>query len=377
MEILRALARLDTVFGSDVYVSYSHEYAWQANQFGHVLIGLAATFAFGWLLSDYLLAFAAVAILYFLKELIDALIAIRLAPGVFPVDRREILLDGLVDFGFVLAGGALAWAADPASMLADLTTAAPAEAGARRELADWLFILFLVLLLAFFMTVRRPCLAAKRAFDKSNLPQLVRLSTFPQNFADDDWPALAAEIAAFASGSGSGTADQLVISGPPDSGRSTLAKAIGGDASACLRKVRYITASRLVEKRRIGFEHPSAPKQPWQLGEAGLVIVDDLPVAFLEAASPAKAVSRLIDVADGETIFEQPLRSDGEAGAAPAALRPLPGIVWVVDDAAAARRLLDGLQARFPGRRIVAVALQQALAQSRARAAERSSPGTS
>ena len=145
-------------------------------------------------------------------------------------------------------------------------------------------------------------------------------------------------------------------------------------------QLRYITASRLAEKRRVGFEHPSAPKQPWQLAEAGLVIVDDLPVAFLEAAAPAEAVSRLIDVAGGGTIFEQPLRSEGGAGAAPAALRPLPRIVWVVDDAAAAQHLLDGLQARFPGRRIVAVALREALrealAQSRARTAVRPDPVT-
>lgn len=360
MGLLRALARIDTVFGSDVYVSYSHQYAWQANQFGHVLIGLGATLFLGWVFSDYLLAFAVVGVVYFVKETLDALIAIKLAENVFPVGKREILFDGAVDFLFVGFGSALAMTADPAARVSDLFLDPDAPPAMAAELADWLFAAVFLALLAFFLLVRRPYLLTKRAFDKSDMPQLVRLSTFPNNFAGADWRDLVQAIDLFARG-GPAAAGHLVVTGPPKSGRSTLAKAIGGDATAERRMVRYVTASRLMEKRRAGFETPSAYAQPYQVGEADLVIIDDLPVDLLRHPAGAEAaISQLIDVAPGRSIFEEPIRASEDAppGGKP---RPMPQVVWTIDDPETAREVAAALPRRFPDRETKLIELKVAL----------------
>ena len=364
--LLERLAAIDTVFGSDVYVDYSHRYVWQANQFGHLLIGAFATLLLGWGIGRYDLGAAVVLGIYALKEGIDAAIALSLRQSRFSLDRREILADGVVDFSFVALGAAWIVAASPVSHSGWI------EGGL--ELPTWVLPALLVATLLYFEVVRRPFLARKDAFDRSGLPQLVRLSTFPVRSAETargsegDWVAAIERFAR----RGDGEVRQWVITGDPGSGRSTLGKSIGGDATAQLRKVRYLSGSRLLEKRTVGSEPASAPAQPHAVGEADLVIVDDLPAPFLEAlGSGREQVSALVDPKSGQrSLFEQsPLGKDGKPVHDP---RPLPQIVWIIDDPDAARRFAeDALPARFPEVSVERIELSGRLIARRQEAAER------
>ena len=351
--VLERLAAVDTVFGSDVYVDYSHRYVWQANQFGHLLIGAFATLLIGWGIGRYDLGAAVVLGIYALKEGIDAAIALGLRQSDFSLDRREILADGAVDFSFVALGAAWIVAAAPGSGSGWL------EGGL--TLPSWALPALLVGTLLFFEFVRRPFLARKDAFDRSGLPQLVRLSTFPAGTIDDPQA-----IETFAR-RGEGSGGQWVITGAPGSGRSTLGKSMGGDATAHQRRVRYLSGSRLLEKRTVGREPVSAPTQPYQLGEADLVIIDDLPSPFLRAlGSGGEQISALIDpdAGEGRSIFElSPLDEAGNPVRDP---RSLPQIVWIIDDPEAAREFAEqALPARFPEGSIALIQLAGRLSDRR------------
>ncbi len=79
------------VFGSDVFVSYQATYVWQANQFGHLLIGFGLSFVLLWFSSPFSWSFWLLVLVYAVKELIDYLIALAQAQGFFRIDRRELV----------------------------------------------------------------------------------------------------------------------------------------------------------------------------------------------------------------------------------------------------------------------------------------------
>lgn len=356
---LARLARIESVFGSDVYVDYSHVYVWQANQFGHLLIGVFATLLFGWTLGSYAAGWIAVGALYAGKEAIDAGIALRVQVGVFSLDKREVLSDGLVDFLFVLFGGALVFAADPRAT-SGLTIFPEFHP------APWVLAVVCGAVLAFFLVVRRPFLARKHAFDKSGLPQLVRLSTFPDAFGERA-ATVVPRLEGFARRGESAEIGQIVITGDRGSGRSSLAKSIGGDATAMRRKVRYISAGRLIEKRRAGSESVAASEQPHPVGDADLIIVDDLSGDLLGAFGEGRgAVSALIDPDDGGglSLFElSPRTAEGAPIRDP---RPAPQVVWVIDDREAAQQFAEkGLPARFENMKVEKIDLSGRLSTRR------------
>ena len=260
----------------------------------------------------------------------------------------------------VFLGGALVFTADPR---------ATSGLGWFPEFhpASWLLIVACAVVLIFFLTVRRPFLARKAAFDKSGIPQLVRLSTFPDAFGTSA-ETIVPTIESFAREGGAAGVRQFVITGAPGSGRSSLAKSIGGDATAQRRKVRFLSAGRLIEKRRAGSEPVSAPGQPYAVAEADLVIIDDLSADLLAALGQGEAgVRALVDAphSKGLSIFElAPLAADGKPLSDP---RPLPQLVWVIDDRSSAANFhAVGLAARFPGIRIEKIDLSGQLSARRA-----------
>jgi hypothetical protein len=368
---LGLLARMETVFGSDIYVSYSHQYVWQANQFGHALIGLAVVLIASWFSCSPEWALLGVAVIYGLKELIDFLIAVRLAEGVFPVNRREAAIDGAVDFGFVALGGLIGYTMAPTACVGRLTGFDAVPAGTLAGIGSWPALGAIVGIVAFFLIFRRRYLKGKGAFDKSNLPHFVRLPTFPDNFAVEPGglPALAGRILALAAGAAPSA--QIVVTGPARSGRTTLGLAIGGEATAALRRVRYLSATRLAEKAQSPFELESAPEQPYAVGEAALVVVDEIAGPVL-SDDPASALAQMVEARwpDGTTtVFQRPLAprpatpTDEPAIPPDAQPRPtLPAIVWIVDDEVAAPGFVAAVRARFPGETIELVTLKGPLA---------------
>ncbi|MGD9535649.1 MAG: hypothetical protein AB7P52_03475 [Alphaproteobacteria bacterium] len=369
--LLGLLARQDTAFGSDIYVSYTHQYVWQANQFGHALIGLAVVLIASWFSCSPEWALLGVVVIYGLKELIDFLIAVRLAEGVFPVNRREAALDGVTDFGFVALGGLIGYAMAPAACVGRLTGFDAVPAGSLASIGSWPALGAIVGIVAFFLIARRPYLRKKRSFDKSNLPHFVRLPTFPDNFAvpPGTLPALAERILALATEAAQ--TSQIVVTGPARSGRTTLGLAIGGEATAALRRVRYLSATRLAEKAQAPFELESAPEQPYAVGEATLVVVDEIAGPVL-SGDPAAALAEMVEArwhGGTTTVFQRPLAPRPadplEEPAIPPGAQPrptLPAIVWIIDDEVAAPGFLAALQARFPDAAIELVTLRGPLA---------------
>ncbi|MBM3560238.1 MAG: hypothetical protein FJX53_10270, partial [Alphaproteobacteria bacterium] len=189
-------------------------------------------------------------------------------------------------------------------------------------------------------------------------------------------PALAESIDTFAAGSGA--IRQLVVSGPPASGRTTLALAIGGEATTRRRKVRYLSATRLAEKTAYAWERASDVEQPWQVGEAELVIVDEIPVAMFAGPDIAAALGALVDCdwnSNRTSVFERPVgacvpQPDGSFPPPAGAVREMPQVVWVVDDQALADRLAAAIAARFPGAPLLHVRLARAIGSTRVMRAE-------
>lgn len=365
--VLATLARNESVFGSDIYVSYSHEYVWQANQFGHALIGLVPSLILTWLTCSPEWVLLGVVAVYCVKELIDFLIAVRLTEGVFPVRLREAAADGLADIAFVAGGALIAYTMAPVACVGRFTDLGEAVAATSLVgVGSWPALAAFVALVVFFLMVRRIYLKQKRSFDKSGMPQYVRLATFPSNFAVEphDLPVLAARIAALALGQARTT--QLIITGPAGSGRTTLGLAIGGDATTALRPVRYLSAVRLAEKAQAPFERTPAPTQPHAVAEADLVVVDELAKQVL-GTDPRETLRNLVEAkwSGGiTTVFQRPLAArpagDGEP-AIPAGAQPraeLPGIVWVVDHESAVPAFHAALTERFPGATIEVIRLR-------------------
>lgn len=349
---LRWCARQGDIFGSDIYLDYPHAYVWQANQFGHILIGLGGTLALGWLVGSAWAAFAAVVLVYASKEAIDILIGTRLTEGVFPPDRGALWADGLVDALLVTCGALVAVAVRPEGGL-------PQWLGEGQD--GWLALGAMLGTVTAFLGARAVYVPQKRRFDRTGMGAYVRLATFPSNFAGSHPGRLgpAGLLAWIADASPGG---HLVIAGPPRSGRTTLALSLGAEAAIRLRRrVRYLSASRLMEKAKGPPEDPSKPGQPWQVAEADLVIVDE--VGDLTGQGDAAATLALLTAtAGGEDVFDRPI-----PGAAP---RRRPRVIWAVSAPLDADGFMAALAARYAGCTAGATELSNRLART-ARAARR------
>ena len=370
---LRRIARSDSVFGSDIYVNYTHDYVWQANQFGHVCVGLLVGLALIWLLGGSVFGFLLVIGLYAFKEFLDYEIAVRLQEGVFPVNKREALSDGVADWGFVTLGAVVAlfvMARAPALWACDGWACTGLTAFWLRwaDLFDyWGIAAALAAPVLDFFILRRIYLPPKRAHDKSGLPLFVRLPTFPNNFGLEGAQLrdLAKTVFTFAiagakpHGRSTCKTRQIVISGPDGSGRTTLALSIGGEATNRCAKVRYLSAERLAEKAAAGFEIQSDVKQPYQVAEAHLVIVDDVSAKDVPSTSPdgaRRGIERLVGIQNpGDlTIFRRPLQEREQTATRtrppPPDPKPRdrdPAIVWVLCDETGLDTVVEAIRQVF------------------------------
>jgi hypothetical protein len=334
------------VTGSDIESGYSYVYTWLANQFGHFMIGFAGTILVGWLVIGVVGLFSgvgylwhwpwagtAVAVGWFvgwvLKEwLVDVASALRdlhFAEGQRQALRNnepskgkppEYILPKARDWKDVLATlreqyftrrkrTSLAdWfkydvvrdsQMDIWCYLAGMLTALAMYAAPRLAtkwgvptLTGWMPLLTLVAVLIFLAHRSKDWLWANIAFDKAQLPFVSRFVLNARPPEDK----IREEALAFATrrekGSGNDRPGHLIIVGPPKSGRTTTAVALGVEALLQTLPPRnvvvYTTLCKLLdrvaeERMAVSTSGPSGPpgKRPaWPPEVAELLIVDDV-----------------------------------------------------------------------------------------------------
>lgn len=283
-------------FGSDIYERYQSTYTWFANQFGHFAIGIVIAFV-GHLagsLSEELFGgdslyfaipiWSVLLLIYIAKETADYIIADGFQ-GLIAIDRRELLLDGATDVGFVTLGL--------------LTTLAMIY-------GHWSAgVGMVVLSLVYGVAMSRLFIPAKELFDQSGLPLYFRLERFERHLvghygdtrlteapgANEQTKAAARALEGFIENGCDqdqrpGAATHVAIYGPPGSGKRSLGIGLGVARVLRGRKVRYVTATRLLHDKRL------AEGQPGTIGlkEADTVIVDDIATEFASRAGPGEGM---------------------------------------------------------------------------------------
>jgi hypothetical protein len=358
------------VTGSDIESGYSFVYTWLANQFGHFMIGFAGTILVGWLFIglailvgwlfralglasgvDYLwlwpwagIAIAATwFVIWVLKEwLVDVASALRdlhfaerqrhallrNAPG--KVSRAEYILPKASDWKNVLAAlreqyitlrkrASLAewfkydvvrdsqmdiWCYLAGTLTALAMYAAPGLAmkWGCPALTGWIPILTLVAVLISLALLSRDWLWANIAFDRAQLPFVSR---FVLNARPPE-EETRREALAFATRRDN-RPGHLVIIGPPKSGRTTTAVALGVEALLQTLPPRevvvYTTLCKLLdrvaeEQMALSTSGPSGPpgeRPVWPPAVAELLIVDDVGAQGANGAllSPAQFETEL------------------------------------------------------------------------------------
>lgn len=386
------------VTGSDIESGYSYVYTWLANQFGHFMIGFAGAILVGWIFIgavglafsgvDYLWfwpwAGTAVAVVWFviwvLKEwLVDVASGLRdlhfaerqrqallgNAPG--KVNRPEYILPKASDWKNVLVTlrdqyitrrkrvSLAEWfkydvvrdsQMDIWCYLAGVLTAlamyvAPGLATKWEVpvLTGWIPLVTLVAVLFALALLSRDWLWANIAFDRAQLPFVSR---FVLNARPPE-EETRREILAFVTRRGN-RPGHLVIIGPPKSGRTTTAVALGVEALLQTLPPRevvvYTTLCKLLdrvaeEQMALSTSGPSGPpgeRPVWPPAAAELLIVDDVGAQGANGAllSPAQ--------------FEAELRTND-------LLRKIcdaKHVIWVVgDDPAQSKKWIAALRTVF------------------------------
>jgi hypothetical protein len=385
------------VTGSDIESGYSYVYSWLANQFGHFMIGFAGTILVGWLFIgavglfsgvDYLWrwpwAGTAVAVGWFviwvLKEwLVDVASALRdlhfaerqrqallrNAPG--NVKRPEYTLPKASDWKDVLVALREQYITRPkraslaewfkydvvrdsqmdiwcylAGMLTALAMyAAPglATKWGAPALTGWMPLLTLVAVLIALAHLSKDWLWANIAFDRAQLPFVSRFVLNARPPEDE----IRREALAFATRRDN-RPGHLVIFGPPKSGRTTTAVALGVEALLQTLPPRdvvvYTTLCKLLdrvaeEQMALSTSDPSGPpgKRPvWPPAVAELLIVDDV------GAQGAKGALLSPQQFEAELRTNDLLRKicDGKH------------VIWVVgDDPTQSQKWIDALRTAF------------------------------
>ena len=266
-------------FGSDVFVGYQGTYVWQANQLGHIAIGLILASVVSWIFGEWQLGdclfygvCAAGVVLYAGKEFLDLLIAKKQAEGLFTLSKRELWRDMAADTWFVASGVGMAAAAHAVHW--------------------WGLVAFGVALLA-FLALRAIFVPAKKSLDRTGLPYMFRLCNFPK--ASHIKLHNASRIRAFITRektNGHEPSDAILIQGCRGTGKTTLAVGMGTEVALYKRRggygrCRYVTAFSLFEhgaRKAVGEASPVKRRtrrmlgtdDPWSLKCAEVLIIDDV-----------------------------------------------------------------------------------------------------
>jgi len=284
---------LSTFLGSDVFSHYTARYTWMTNQMAHAMMGFCFSSlwaVFGWHPAWFM-------IWPVIKDLGDFTVDMH-REGVFRVDavrRRELLEDWFVDDFFWASGVAL-------TLL--FRTGSPGS----DNWGWWIGVLGAIVVGA--LLLGRYMLKQKDALDRSALPYNFRLP----NYAKPIDPASVQAVESFIAHLGGAPPKHLIITGPFDSGRTSLAVGIGSGVCARREKTLYMNAYDLFAEVAIDHpEHSGRKVAPWTLKETKVLVVDDL---YLSAFGPDKG-SAVWQAASQKDDFQQLKQK---------------GVVWVLNE---------------------------------------------
>jgi hypothetical protein len=279
---LLAQAKAD-LWAKEVQTGYTTTYAWMANQLGHFALGFIPVYILIWLAeASGLVRWIArefgegslrwaqfivpvVWLAWFVyKELGDIKEAVNDAKqdNVFPMDASDVRADAATAVYFFAAGIAVA--------SADL--AAPWH-----DDPHW-YWLPVGVFLGLFLIGMFPAhywLSRKKCFQQADLPYIFRLANFPPKIAEPAVEQAVPAILEFASLKGAWR--HLIISGPLQSGKTSLASAIGTEHTFHLGKARYLSALDFLQFADLPFDPAASPVRPlWPWKESNILILDDL-----------------------------------------------------------------------------------------------------
>ena len=286
-------------FGSDVFINYQGSYVWQANQLGHIAIGLTYASFFSWVFQhwkfpDFLLYLACGAgvMIYLGKEIIDLAIAKRQAQrGLFNLNQRELWCDMVADTWFVASGVGMVAAAHSVNW--------------------WGLVAFGIAVLMFWLLARK-FVPAKKSLDRAGLPYMFRLCNFPktEGFNEHNIHRIQAfirdkPINCFE------PSKAILIQGHRGTGKSALAVGIATEVALQKRhgkygRSRYFTAFSLFEQGIGTVRSQAAPVKrrirrllgtgdPWSENCAELLVIDDVDSdnGVYGAKTPAQILAEL------------------------------------------------------------------------------------
>jgi len=275
------------LWAKEVQTGYTVTYAWMANQLGHFALGFIPVYFLIWLAlasglvgwlrtsfgeeglrwSQFLIP--VVWLLWFInKEQGDVQEAIADAgkANVFPMDAGDVRRDAYTAVYFFAAGIAVA--------SADLV--APWHNDHRWY---WLPVLVFLALFLIGMSPAYYWLSRKKCFQQANLPYMFRLANFPPKIASP--PASDSVPALLEFTSLQGQWKHLIICGPLQSGKTTLASAIGTEHAFAMGRARYLGAFDFLQFADLDHDPLASPNQPlWPWQQSNILILDDLDPGF-------------------------------------------------------------------------------------------------
>lgn len=285
LELLKQ-AKAD-LWAKEVQTGYTVTYAWMANQLGHFALGFIPVYFLIWLalasglvhwLSDHFgkeslrwsqfLVPVAWLLWFIYKEWGDVKEAVADArkDNVFPMDAGDVRRDAYTAVYFFAAGIAVACADLVAPWLGD---------------HRW-YWLPVVVFLAQFSIGTFPAyywLSRKKCFQQADLPYIFRLANFPPKIASPPVNESVPALLHFASLEGKWK--HLLICGPLQSGKTSLASAIGTEHTFRRGRARYLDVFDFLQFADLDHDPLASPNQPlWPWQQSNILILDDLDPGF-------------------------------------------------------------------------------------------------
>lgn len=278
---------LSDLFGKDVQDTATFSYEWVADQTGHFALGFELTYLLYWI--AWLLGYkqgevglglgVAVTLVFVVKEARDYFsqkAKADAAHSVFIFNGKEILRNCATAVFYIGVGALVAGTAiyNPLYGIISVFVAAP-----------------------FVIWVGYKWLKVKVTFQQAGVPYLYRLANFPSPIDKETGEFIVAMSKPAADGDPPRTDHHLVLAGPLDSGKSSLAIGLGSEFGIRLGIGRYTTWAKLLQSvlRKDGkWTEPGFDEGrilwPWQTSD--LLIVDDVDVLSDHDPGTATDVTR-------------------------------------------------------------------------------------